>query len=93
MQKRNKPLLKQAAMTKKRLSKEEKGNLSLVLQDFCDSYHLEEVKKDLWEMVVAALGKSPSIYDDGKERSNLMFFYERLSTMIEAVYTLHHQPE
>jgi hypothetical protein len=86
MQKSNKPVTRPY---KDRLNKEEKQNPLPVLQDFCDSYHLHEVKQILWDWLVTALGKSHSIYDEGKERSNLFFFYEKVETLIEAVYILH----
>ena len=90
MQKSNKPVTQPA---KERLNKEEKQNPLPVLHDFCDSYHLHEVKQILWNWLVTALGKSHSIYDEGKERSNLFFFYEKIETLIEAVYILDQKQE
>jgi len=74
-----------------RLSEEEKENPLQVLHNFCDAYHLQEVRNILWEWLVTALGKTHSIYDEAKERSNLTFFYENIEELIEAVYLLHQQ--
>lgn len=90
MQKSNK---RTAKPIKDRLKEEEKLHPLPVLSDFCDSYHLHEVKQILWDWLVTALGKSHSIYDEGKERSNLFFFYEKVETLMEAVYMIHEQQE
>jgi hypothetical protein len=91
MRKRNKTIERPAEADIDRLSKEKKDNPLLVLQEFCDSYHLHEVRKALWDWLVTALGKNNSIYDEAKERSNLFFFYENMEELIEAVYLLHQQ--
>ena len=90
MQKSNKRIARPA---KERLKKEEKLHPLPVLADFCDSYHLHEVKQILWDWLVTALGKSHSIYDEGKERSNLFFFYEKVDAVMEAIYQLNTQQE
>ena len=93
MQKRNKTIPRPVEADIDRLSKEKKGNPLIVLHDFCDAYHLHEVRKTLWDWLVTALGKPHSIYDEAKERSNLFFFYENMEELIEAVYLLHQQQE
>lgn len=60
----------------------------LILREFCKDYHLHEVKEMLWEWLTTALSKQHTIYDVGKERSNLIFFYEKISVLVEAVYQL-----
>lgn len=62
-----------------------------VIAEFCDNYHLSEAQDILWEWLVTALGKSPSLYDTGKERSNLFFFYENIEEILQAVYALNSQ--
>lgn len=62
-----------------------------VIAEFCENYHLPEAQDMLWEWLVTALGKSPSLYDTGKERSNLFFFYENIEEILKAVYALNAQ--
>jgi hypothetical protein len=78
---------------KERLNNEEKLHPQAVLSNFCDNYHLHEVKQILWDWLVTAMGKPHSTYDEGKERSNLLFFYENIETLVEAVYTINTQQE
>lgn len=90
MQKRNK---RTAQPDKDRLNKDEAPTPLQVISDFCDTYHLPETKDILWEWVTNALSKSPSIYDTGKERSNLLFFYEKMKALVEAVYMIDEQQQ
>ncbi len=62
-----------------------------VMAEFCENYHLPEAQDMLWEWLVTAVSKSPSLYDHGKERSNLFFFYENIEELLEAVYVLNSQ--
>lgn len=78
------------AADKKPTAKPGKNPLG-VIGEFCDNYHLPEAQDMLWEWLVTALGKSPSLYDHGKERSNLFFFYENIDGLLEAIYTLNAQ--
>ena len=93
MRKRNNSITRPAEADIDRLDQDKKDNPLLVLHEFCDSYHLQEVRKTLWEWLVTALGKNHSIYDEAKERSNLFFFYENMEELIEAVYLLHQQKD
>lgn len=90
MQKSNKRI---AQSDKDRLAKEEKPTPQQVLSDFCDTYKLHEANEILWDWVTTALSKSPSIYDTGRERSNLLFFYEKMKALIEAVYMIDTQQQ
>lgn len=75
------------------LGREEKANPLLVVHDFCNGYHFHEVKQILWDWLVTAMSKNHSIYDVGKERSNLIFFYEKLSALVEAAYLIHQKQQ
>lgn len=88
MQKSNKRI---AHSTKDRLDTEEKSTPQEVLSDFCDTYRLHEANEIMWDWIATALSKSPSIYDTGRERSNLLFFYEKMKVLLEAVYTIDTQ--
>lgn len=90
MQKNNRRITQPGKDT---LSKEEKPAQLQVLADFCDTYKLDEAEDALWELVATAISKSPSIYDTGRERSNLLFFYEKIKALIETVYTINAQQE
>lgn len=87
MHKKNKPAGKPAAA--KQTLRESAVNPPAVFAKFCDNYQLKEAKEILWEWLVTALGKSPSLYDQGLERSNLFFFYENVEVLLEAVYAMH----
>ena len=72
-----------------RLTDEEKQNLYGVLDDFFSSFHLQDVRELLWDWLVAALSSESGAYESGYARSNLIFVYEKLETLIEAAYGLH----
>lgn len=86
MHKKNKPAARPAAA--KQPLQDSAINPLAVFAKFCDNYQLKEAKEILWEWLVTALGKSPSLYDQGLERSNLFFFYENVEGLLEAVYTM-----
>ncbi|MDF2193679.1 hypothetical protein [Paraflavitalea sp. CAU 1676] len=86
MQKKNKPIDK--APDGRQPFKEPASHPMVVFAKFCDNYQLQEAKDILWEWLVTALGKSPSLYDEGSERSHLFFFYENMEALIEAVHTI-----
>ncbi len=88
MQKSNK---RTAQPGKDSLETEEKSTPQEVLSDFCDTYRLHEANEIMWDWVATALSKSPSIYDTGRERSNLLFFYEKMKALLEAVYAIDTQ--
>jgi len=87
MHKKNKPSARPAAA--KQSPQEYIVNPQAVFAKFCDNYQKKEAKEILWEWLVTALGKSPSLYDQGLERSNLFFFYENIEGLLDAVYALH----
>lgn len=71
-----------------RLSEQEKEDPMLVLRDFHSSYHLNEVRETLWDWFTIAITTDNSTFDDGQSRSNLLFFYEKLEKVLEALYLL-----
>ena len=77
-----------------RLSKEEQQAPLDVFDVFFDCYHLKDLHEVLWDWLLAALGTDSGIYDRGKERSNLIFLYQKIEALAEAAYLLHFkQPE
>jgi hypothetical protein len=71
-----------------RLSKEEQRQPLDVLTCFFDCYHLKDFRELLWDWLLAALGTDSGIYDKGRERSNLIFLYQKLEALVEAAYLL-----
>ncbi len=69
-----------------RLTEEDKQHLPAIFEDFFTSYHLQEVREILWNWLVTALSTDKSTYAEGQDRSNLICFYEKLETIIEALY-------
>jgi hypothetical protein len=61
----------------------------LLIEDFFSDYHLKEVDDHLWSWLTAGITCEHSIYDNGKERSNLLFFYENLSDLLHDMWRLH----
>ena len=77
--------LPQAALP---LSEAEQEFNRVIFQLF-GNYHLKEVKAYLWNWLQVALAKENSTYDTGKERSNLLFFYENLVELFEAFWLIN----
>lgn len=71
------------------LSQEEQENPAEVLEAFFENYHLKEIKEYLWDWLVAALSSNNGTYQTGEARSNLLFFYENIETLAEAIFLLH----
>lgn len=72
-----------------RLSKEEQQAPVDVINVFFDCYHLKDLHEVLWDWLLAALGTDNGIYDRGRERSNLIFLYQKIEALAEAAYLLH----
>jgi hypothetical protein len=60
-----------------------------LLQEFFDNYHLKDADDHLWNWLTAGISREHSIYDNGKERSNLIFFYENVKELIHKMWLLH----
>ena len=71
-----------------RLNTEERKNPILAVQDFFDSYHLEEVRQILWSWMVEVVTSQRSIASNPRDRNNNIFFYEKIETLVEATYLL-----
>jgi hypothetical protein len=66
------------------LTPEELSKPENVIKNFFDCYSIEDIQEVTWEWLTAAITKAPSIYDNARERSNLIFFYECLIKLIGA---------
>lgn len=63
----------------------------LVLNDFFECYHLNDVRDLFWKWLVEVLSSSGSISAEALERGNNIFFYEKIELLIEACYMLRNQ--
>ncbi|OQP44129.1 hypothetical protein A4H97_33705 [Niastella yeongjuensis] len=71
-----------------RLTKKEKRNPHIVLEDFFDCFHLQDVREILWRWLVAVISSPQSISFEPLERSNHIYFYEKVEGIIEAAYVM-----
>ena len=74
-----------------RLNDQERSDPVLVLGEFFQSYHLNDVREVLWGWTVAVVSSPGSISIDPLERSNHFFFYEKIEQLIEACWMIHSQ--
>lgn len=72
-----------------RLTKEEQQQPAAVIAYFFECYHLKDLRELLWEWLLTALGSDNGTYGKGRERSNLIFLYEKLESLAEATYLLY----
>lgn len=71
-----------------RLSKEERRDPLLVLDDFFECYHLNDVRQILWDWLTEVISSQRSIAADPMDRNNHMYFYEKIEEIIEAAYVM-----
>jgi len=71
-----------------RLTEEQLNNPISVFNDFFQAYHLNETREVLWEWLLAIISSAGSISSDPLERSNHIYFYEKLEEIIEAAFLL-----
>jgi hypothetical protein len=77
-----------------RLTKEEQQQPAAVINYFFECYHLTDLRELLWDWLLTALGSDNGTYAKGRERSNLIFLYEKLESLAEATYLMHQdQPD
>jgi hypothetical protein len=70
------------------LAKEEVSDPYLVIHDLFSFAHLPSIREQLWEFF--KLTVSGSYHKASrKDRANLLFFYEKLETLVEAVHIIH----
>ena len=87
-------VIKKKSKTRKRSAlspSEAEEKFNQVIFQLFGNYHLKEVKDYLWNWLQVALAKENSVYDTGKERSNLLFFYENMVELLEATWLIDQQ--
>jgi hypothetical protein len=67
-----------------RLTDEQRKDPVLVIEEFFTCYHLQEVRKILWDWTVEIVSSHRSIASDPRERNNHLYFYEKIETLVEA---------
>jgi len=75
-----------------RLTKAQRDNPIMVFEDFFECYHLHEVRQTLWEWLVEVISSQNSISNDGIERNNHIYFYEKIEQLVEACFILQKEP-
>lgn len=65
-------------------------NPQQALANVFDSYQPSEIQKELWNCFRTAL-TSEEAYTRPIDRSNLLFFYEKLLKLTEAAWLIHQQ--
>ncbi|OQP43612.1 hypothetical protein A4H97_33850 [Niastella yeongjuensis] len=71
-----------------RLTEEELNNPILILNDFFQTYHLNETREVLWQWLTAVISSQSSISSEPLERSNHFYFYEKLEEVIEGAFVM-----
>jgi len=71
-----------------RLSDQQKQDPGLVIDDFFECYHLNEVREILWNWLVEVICSPHGISSNPLDRSNHIYFYEKIELLIEAAYSI-----
>jgi hypothetical protein len=71
-----------------RLTREQKNDPFLIIEDFFECYHLNEVREILWRWMEEVVCSPHSISSVPTERSNHMYFYEKIEALVEATFVL-----
>jgi hypothetical protein len=71
-----------------RLTSKEMRKPHIVIEDFFDCYHLQDVRDILWRWLEAVISSPQNISSEPLERSNHIYFYENVERIIEAAYVM-----
>lgn len=84
-----KPEILEISNQLRRLSEEEQKDPQAVITEFFMNYHLKDLRVVLWEWLCSGLCHDGSWFQEGLDRSNLIFLYENLEKLAEASYLLY----
>lgn len=70
------------------LTKEEIDNPHLVIEELFDFAHLPEIRNLLWEWLKTTVTGDFNESLDAREKSSLLFLYEKIQKLIEASHIL-----
>lgn len=76
-----------------RLSEEERENPRITIEQFFECYHLQEVREILWNWMVEIVSSSRSIAQEGRQRNDHIYFYEKLETLVEAAFLMNQRSD
>jgi hypothetical protein len=76
-----------------RLSEEERQHPQLVIENFFESYHLEEVREILWSWLVEIISSGRSISQEGQQRNDHIYFYEKIEALVEATFLMNQRTD
>ena len=71
-----------------RLTEEEVQNPFLVVKEFFECFHLNDVRGQLWNWIVEIVSSPNSISTEPLERSNHIYLYEKIEALVEACYVM-----
>ncbi|OQP65858.1 hypothetical protein A3860_14790 [Niastella vici] len=71
-----------------RLTEEQLNNPLLVFDDFFQGYHLNETREILWQWLTTIISSPGGIASEPLERSNHIYFYEKMEEVVEAAFVL-----
>jgi hypothetical protein len=73
------------------LTREELADPYSVIDDFFSCYHLPQVRQEHKELLRTLVTGRYNHSLDRKERSDLVYYHERLEKVIEAIHIIHEQ--
>src|ERR1044072_2101003 len=71
-----------------RLNQDQKKDPLPVFLDFFECYHLKDVREKLWQWVTEVVTSPYYISSEPLERSDHLYFYEKMELIIEAAFVL-----
>ncbi|WEK36654.1 MAG: hypothetical protein P0Y53_03995 [Candidatus Pseudobacter hemicellulosilyticus] len=71
-----------------RLTEKQRQDPGAILRDFFTWYHLDDLREILWEWMQVGLTTDNEVYQNGRDRSNLLFFCKNIEMLIEAAFLL-----
>lgn len=75
----------------RKLSKEEAENPQMVIDELFDYAHLPDVRDLLWLWLKTTVNGDFTKGLDHRERSSILFLYEKIEKLVEATHILHTQ--
>ncbi len=76
----------------RKLNKEEIEDPYQVIHGFFDYGHLPQIREHLWEWLKLAVSGNYH-RESCTEKSNLLYFYEKIEQLVEAVHIIHQKNE
>lgn len=69
-----------------RLNAHERHNPLEVMDEFFACFDLNDVRNTLWDWLVEVLSSDGGLSEPGRIRSNQIYFYGKLETLVEAAF-------